>query len=182
MKQFALGVVVSLIIFALVVASYFFGKQSNDPKPSPSPTSAVMEELPVLPTPVPDTIQATPEPTPDPASIISNAVSNKTYTDLQGMMAESVTVRIEASGCCQPQNPAGAVAQLKYLDNAKAPWLFDPTNATILQLAAKSPDYWGPEKVVGITEDKFAVSFGVDAAGKINTISMAASYDLILNQ
>ena len=180
MKQFALGIVVSVIIFSLVVAAYFFGKQSTDPKPSPTPDVVGN----ILPTPdaMPEVSNPTPTPSPNPQTAIASAVSAKSYGDLQSMMAEQVTVRIEASGCCEPQNPEGAVAQLKYLDAASGTWVFSPTDPTVLQLAAKSPEYWGPEKIVGITDDKYAVSFGVDAAGKIDTISMAASYELILSQ
>lgn len=181
MKQFALGVVVSIVIFALVVAAYFFGKNSDNTM-KPTPTPAVVGEVLQTPEAMAETPAPTTAPTPDPAATIAAAISAKDYASLQGMMVESVVVRIESSGCCQPQDPTGAVAQLKYLDSATGSWVFSPTDPIVLQLADKSPDYWGPENVVGITSDKYAVSFEVDAGGKIKTISMAANYGLILNQ
>lgn len=179
MKQFFFGIFVSALIFSLMVAAYFFGKGEVGTKgatPTPSPVANMETITPTEPTIAPAT------PTPDPAPIIQNAITTKTHSSLLPLMAESVSLRIESSGCCQPQTPQGAVDQLAYLNSATGPWVFSATDPIIQQLATKSPEYWGTGKIVGISPDKYGVSFGVDASGKINAISMVVNYDLILNQ
>lgn len=163
-----------------MVVAYFFGKgDGGNPKVTATPVANTEAVTLTEPTIMPPT----PAPTPtDPGPIIQAAISTKSYSSLLPLLTDPVSLRIESSGCCQPQAPQAAIDQLAYLNSATGPWVFSASDPIILQLAAKSPEYWGAGKIVGISPDKYAVSFGVDGSGKIVAISMVVNYDLILNQ
>ena len=173
-----------VLLFLIVVsASYYIGTQyiqkpTETPKPTVAPTIAE-EEVTITTQPTSgadqvkdlDTVKET----------IRAVVETQNTQPLLGYMADSVSVILEATECCGPVTKAEAVKQLEYLNDATAPWNFDQTNDTIKQLKAQEPTKYGPDSAyVGIAANEYTVSFKFDASNKINGITMAVSYKLVL--
>ena len=114
-------------------------------------------------------------------SVKTNATSAVTdgKTDaLQKNMASSVTVVIAGTDGPSTDTPAAAVASLSYLKPGTAPWDF-ALSATTLKTYQDGTykQYFAKGTVVGQSANGYTVAFGVNSAGKVDTIFMSASTD-----
>jgi len=139
---------------------------SPTPTPSTQPTS--------IPSPIPQT-----EPEVDVSEQIIAAITSKNTQALEGYMADTVQVRLEASGCCGPITKSEAVSQLSYLDPAGG-WNFDPANQILINLAAAVPDYYGSDWIVGVANNEYLVSFKLNNQNKIEAYNLAITYKLLI--
>ncbi len=109
------------------------------------------------------------------------AIEVGNYQPIESYMADKVNVILEASECCGEKNGPDAALELKYLYDAVGPWNFDQSNETIKKLKEIEPTKYGPESAfIGIASNEYTVSFKFDADNKINGITMAATYKLVL--
>ena len=136
------------------------------PAPVPSPTSA--------PPPISQT-----KPEVDVSEQIIAAITSKNTQALEGYMADTVQVRLEASGCCGPITRSEALSQLSYLDQAVG-WNFDPANQILIDLAAAVPDYYGSGWIVGVASNEYLVSFKLNDQNKIEAYNLAVTYKLLI--
>ncbi len=173
-----------VLLFLLAAGgAYYFGISQIKPTPTPTPKESI--------TPTKKITQSAKE-TPSPTSGQTNdldsvkeniraAIDTKNYAALEGYMATNVSVILEATECCGSLSAADATKQLEYLNDATSPWNFDQTNATIKQIKTQEPTKYGPDTAyVGIAANEYTVSFKFDANNKINGITMAVTYKLIL--
>ncbi len=181
MRNYLLGIVSILILITVVGGAYYFGTQKSTPGPeevstTPSAAPSATDKSPSIITPSP-TPQAEPEV--DVSEQIIAAMTSKNTQALEGYMADTVQVRLEASGCCGPITKAEAVSQLSYLDPAVG-WNFDPTNPILINLAAAVPDYYGSGWIVGVASNEYLVSFKLNNQNKIEAYNLASTYKLLL--
>ena len=94
-------------------------------------------------------------------------------------MADTVQVRLEASGCCGPIPKSEALSQLSYLDPAIG-WSFNPSNQILIDLAATVPDYYGSGWIIGVASNEYLVSFKLNDQNKIEAYNLAVTYKLLL--
>ena len=112
-------------------------------------------------------------------NVIASITSGNTAA-LEGYMAASVHVVIAASSGVFDHAPAAAVADLKYIEGATAPWNFDLSPATLMSYGSGSyKDYFKSNSIVGKSANGKVVVFNFNDAGKINGIFMSASADLL---
>ena len=107
------------------------------------------------------------------------AITSKNTQALEGYMADTVQVRLEASGCCGPISKSEAASQLSYLNQAVG-WNFDPANQILIDLAATVPDYYGSGWIVGIASNEYLVSFKLNDQNKIEAYNLAVTYKLLI--
>jgi len=176
MRKYIIGAVSVLLILGLAIGSYYYGKQKSTS--STQETTLVTPTEGNLPTAEPSpTIQ--PEPTIDVSEQIVAAITSKNTQALEGYMADTVQVRLEASGCCGPITKAEAISQLSYLDPAVG-WSFDPANPIIISLATNVPNYYGSGWIVGVASNEYIVSFKLNNQSKIEAYNLGASYTLLI--
>lgn len=183
MKKFLAGVGVTLALVLLIAGAYYLGSQNLLPfpsaSPSPSPTASLVPNpspfTPIEPSPTPS---ATPSQSQTRDNIIA-AIESQNTAALDGLMATTVQVRLEATECCGPLTPADAIAQLDYL-NPAVNWDFDPSNPTIQALNTQVPTYYGPDHIVGVAANGYTIGIELDADGLISAISMSVHYDLLI--
>lgn len=183
-KIYKIGFFILLFLLA-AGGAYYFGLNQIKPAPTltPTPTKSI------LPT---EEVTQSPQETPSPTSgkindldyvkeNIRAAVDTKNYAALEGYMANNVSVILEATECCGSLSRADATKQLDYLKDATSPWNFDQSNDTIKKIKAQEPTKYGPDSAyVGIAANEYTVSFKFDASNKINGITMAVTYKLVL--
>lgn len=181
MRNYILGIVTVLILSAAVGGAYYFGTKKSTPNQQEAttvtPTKAPVSEN-NLPTTVPSPTTQ-PEPTIDVPEQIIAAMTSKNTQALEGYMADTVQVRLEASGCCGPITKSEALSQLSYLDPAVG-WDFDPTNSILVNLATTVPDYYGNDWIVGVASNEYVVSFKLNNQNKIEAYNLAATYKLLI--
>ena len=165
-----------LALGVLAGAAYLFQGMMEEQRGVSAPPiegPAIIEEE---PTPSPD-LGASPAP---PAALslearIAEEVNAKTYGDLADAMTDPVTVILYATECCGPRPPAQAALDMQYLDDG-APYTFDQTQATIVDLKAKDPTNFGGT-YVGLSQgSEKGVALTINAADKITKIFILASY------
>ena len=181
MRNYVLGVASVLFILALAGGAYYFGTKKF--------TSSSREAATVAPTNIPVSEKGLPatEPSPttkiEPASDVPEqiiaAMKSKNTQALEGYMADTVQVRLEASGCCGPITKSEAISQLSYLDPAVG-WDFNPTNPILVNLATAVPDFYGSDWIVGVASNEYLVSFKLNNQNKIEAYNLAATYKLLL--
>ncbi|MBI5906600.1 hypothetical protein HY857_00925 [Candidatus Saccharibacteria bacterium] len=129
-------------------------------------------------------------PTPAPAKVtISDslkentaaAIESQNTAALEGYMATSVTVVIAASEKGGAETATQAVKDLDYLNSGTSPWDFKLSDATLASFRnGFYGKYFGADTtIVGQSANKYVVSFGVNTSGKIDTVFMAASADIL---
>ena len=175
MRKYIIGVVLTLLVLGLAVGVYYLGTQKS--------ASNTQEAILIDPTQVPGTEKslptAEPQPTIDVSEQIVAAITSKNTQALEGYMADTVQVRLEASGCCGPITKAEAISQLSYLDPAVG-WSFDSANPLIINLAANAPDFYGSGWLVGVADNEYIVSFKLNNQNKIEAYNLGASYKLLI--
>lgn len=109
------------------------------------------------------------------------AIETQNTAALEGYMAASVTVVIAASEKGGAETAAQAVKDLDYLNSGTSPWDFKLPDATLTSFRSGFyGKYFGADAtIVGQSANKYVVSFGVNTSGKIDTVFMAASADLL---
>lgn len=112
---------------------------------------------------------------------IKAAINTGNTQPFETYMADKVSIILEASECCGIKNPTDATKQLDYLNDAVGPWNFDQSNDIIKKLKELEPTKYGPESAfIGIAANEYTVSFKFNSDNKINGITMAATYKLII--
>ncbi|PJE65370.1 hypothetical protein COU91_02020 [Candidatus Saccharibacteria bacterium CG10_big_fil_rev_8_21_14_0_10_47_8] len=109
------------------------------------------------------------------------AIESQNTAALEGYMASSVTVVVAASEKGGAETATQAVKDLDYLNSGTSPWDFKLSDATLASFGNGSyGKYFGADTtIVGQSANKYVVSFGVNTSGKIDTVFMAASADLL---
>lgn len=181
MRKYIIGALLTLLVLGLAVGAYYFGTQKS--------ASSTQEAILTTPTQIPGTEESLPttepsptsqpQPTIDVSEQIEAAITSKNTQALEGYMADTVQVRLEASGCCGPLTRAEAMSQLSYLDPAVG-WSFDPTNPIIISLATNVPDYYGSDWIVGVANNEYIVSFKLNNQNKIEAYNLGSSYKLLI--
>ena len=177
MRNYFLGIFSVLILLLVVGGVCFIVPQkhtSNLQEVSIAPSATNDSPLTTLP---PPTSQAQPQV--DVSEQVIAAITSKNTQALEGYMADTVQVRLEASGCCGPVTKAEAVSQLSYLDPAVG-WDFNPANQILIDLAAAVPDYYGVGWIVGVASNEYLVSFKLNGQGKIEAYNLAVTYKLLI--
>ncbi len=180
MRNYVIRVVLLLLSLGLAIGAYYGIQKYNSSKEetalaTPTQSPGTEEGLPTVePSP---TIQ--PEPTIDVSEQIVAAITSKNTQALEGYMADTVEVRLEASECCGPITKAEAMSQLSYLDPAVG-WSFDATNPIIISLATNVPNYYGSGWIVGVASNEYIVSFKLNNQNKIEAYNLGASYTLLI--
>jgi hypothetical protein len=174
MRKYLIGAALTLLVLGLAVGAYFYGTRGGFLKNTlqVSDTANNLSTAESSPT-------LQPQPMTDVSEQIMAAMTSKNTQALEGYMANTVQVRLEASGCCGPITKAEAMSQLSYLDPAVG-WSFDPTNPIIIDLAAHSPDYYGSEWLVGVASNEYIVSFKLNSQNLIEAYNLGASYKLLI--
>jgi len=180
-KKYLTGAAITLLVLGLATGAYYFGTQKSSFSALKSkfenPSQITKTEQDLLTTkPVPT---SQPKPTINVSEQIVAAMTSKNTQALEGYMAETVQVRLEASGCCGPISKSEAMSQLSYLDPAVG-WSFDPTNPTIVSLGINSPDFYGSGWLVGVASNEYIVSFKINNLNKIEAYNLGASYKLLI--
>jgi hypothetical protein len=111
---------------------------------------------------------------------VSSAVETGQYQKITAFMKDVISVRIEATECCQPGDKNNTIDQLKYLDNATAPWDFDQNSTIAKDLAASYPEHYA-NAIIGISKNNYLVAFQLDEEGLIVKVSMASNYKSLLS-
>jgi hypothetical protein len=174
MRKYLIGAALTLLVLSLAAGAYYYGTQKGIFN-KPSQTPGVENDLPTTePSP---TYQ--PQPIIDVSEQIIAAITSKNTQALEGYMANTVQVRLEASGCCGPITKAEAMSQLSYLDPAVG-WSFDPANPIIVDLATNAPDYYGNGWIVGVASNEYIVSFKLNNQNLIEAYNLGASYKLLI--
>ena len=177
MRNYFLGIFSVLILLLVVGGACFIGPQKS---------TSDLQEISITP-PSTNTSSSTTAPPPtsqtkpqvDVSEQIIAAMTSKNTQALGGYMADTVQVRLEASGCCGPITKTEAVSQLSYLDPAVG-WNFNPANQILIDLAAAVPDYYGSGWIVGVASNEYLVSFKLNDQGKIEAYNLAATYKLLI--
>ena len=176
MKNFLLGIVSVLILLAVGGGAYYFGTRNLTNKTNETGSTKIESES-------VGTGGKTQKPSPTPSLNVREqivaAIKTKNTQPIESYMADIVSVRLEASGCCGLITRAEAMSQLSYLDPATG-WDFDPTNPILVSLAAQFPDFYGSGWIVGVASNEYLVSFKLNSQGKIEAYNLAASYKLLL--
>jgi hypothetical protein len=179
MNKFLAGVGTALLLVLLVTGGYFLGKGQGD-KEKASDTIAAPKSVSSSPA-----TSASPDATSvvfvNPSATIAaikDVILKKKYPDLAPFMAEKVNVIIYASSCCGDLKKSEAIEQLKYLDQAKAPWDFDQTSAIAQKLATDVPQYF-KDKTIGISANKYSVAFGLNSKFLIDKIVLVVDYTIV---
>lgn len=177
-KSFFLGIVAAALILVISVGGYLLGKGASNTGGSDSiSTQSIDGSL-----SSPGTNEQTPTITPSsPQASEDNleaVVVSKNYAALEGVMANPVSVRLEATECCGLLAPEEAVEQMDYLNNATGIWDFSESEIT-QGLAASYPENYG-NAIIGISSDNYVVAFQLNQSGQISKISIAANYKLLL--
>lgn len=183
-KFYKIGFFVLLGLLLVVLGGGIYYLGVNQAKISPTSTSPVPS-----PTQEAESEEVTVTIKPTSASVdlayvkenIRDAITSKNTAALEGYMTDTVSVILEATECCGSLSKTEAVGQLDYLKDATSPWNFDQTNDTIKKLKAQEPTKYGPDGAfVGIAANEYTVSFKFNADNKINAITMAVTYKLVI--
>jgi len=181
MRNYLLGIVSMLVLVVIGGGAYFLGfKKSTLDEQEVSVSQSVTDK---------DLLTATPTLTPSPTSEVepnsyaseqvTAAITVKNTQPIEGYMADTVHVRLEASSCCGVITKAEAMSQLSYLDPAVG-WSFDPTNPVLVDLATAVPDYYGSGWIVGVASNEYVFSFKLNDQDKIEAYNIAASYKILI--
>ncbi|MFV1917161.1 MAG: hypothetical protein ACC618_01590 [Patescibacteria group bacterium] len=176
-KYYLAGIFTVVFIVVVVAGGYLLGKgnlkESKDTAPA---TSEITLTVPRDTREIPGGNPTQPV---DLTKVISTAVGNKDYSELERYFTNPVSVRIEATECCQPQNPTGAIEELAYVESATGPWNFNQQSEIVAALQASYPEHYGGA-IIGISQDNYLVAFQLNEENKISKISMAVDYELLV--
>jgi cytoskeletal protein RodZ len=112
---------------------------------------------------------------------IAASIESQNTAALEGYMTDSVTVVIAASEKGGAVSATQAVADLDYLQNGTSPWNFALAADTLTTYKNGSyGQYFGDRTVVGQSTNNYVVSFHVNDSGKIDTVFMTVSADLLV--
>lgn len=127
-----------------------------------------------------DTADATASKTPDAETLdnIKASITSGNTAALEGYMAPSVRVIIAATEGVGDRTPAQAVSDLKYIDAATDPWDFALATATLNKYQTGDyKQYFPTTALVGLSANKYLISFQFDSSAKINGIFLTNNAD-----
>ncbi|MEX0881723.1 MAG: hypothetical protein WDZ34_02525 [Candidatus Saccharimonadales bacterium] len=111
---------------------------------------------------------------------IEAAIKSGNTAALEQLMASKVTVILAASEGLGERTPTQAIKDLDYLDSGTDPWNFDLPAATVDGYQAGDYKQYFPDgALVGKSANNYVVSFSFNDSGKISTIFMSNSADLL---
>ena len=176
-KAYIAGILSALTLIAIGTGAYLLGRNTQgrgnrDSNPSPTAITPLRTPSPI------DLVTPTQNPQTTGKDTVQAAVVSKNYSSLTAYMTNPISVRIEASECCNPMSPTDAVEQLKYLNSAKGTWDFN-NQEVISGLEASYPENYG-NAIIGVSSDNYLVGFQLNAQNSISKISMSVSYKLLL--
>jgi len=189
-KNYVIPILVAAIVVLAIVAAYFgwqYKQLSDDKKQIQSQIDNLNKQL----TSAKESTKTSASPTPTPTTkvVISQAllenvpaaINTMNTAALEGYMAPSVNVILAASEGIGPQTPAQAVKALDYLNSATDPWNFSLPAATLTTYKNNQyyGKYFGDNTIVGKSANGYVVAFGINSSGKIDTVFMAVSEDLL---
>jgi hypothetical protein len=179
MKNFILGIVVTLLLVGIAGGAYYFGSRSapeEEATPTFEPTapSDSQYNLEVMNSPAPQTSDKSYTKLEVQAAIL-NAVSTKKYADLKEYILPQVEVVKYATECCGTLTQTEAFVEMKYLDAATPPWVFDINNAKIKNLKTTYPQYYKTDSITGISNNGYIASFDLDENNMIQKVVMSVS-------
>ncbi|MCK9641720.1 MAG: hypothetical protein M0R39_17595 [Prolixibacteraceae bacterium] len=182
-----LSVLVALLTLSTAWLGWQYSRLSSDKKQLQSSADNLSQKLSATSNEL-KAAKATPTPTPAKTSNVTQslkenvvaAMNTKNTAALENYMASSVNVVLAASEGVGSRTPAQAVGDLNYLEPATSPWNFSLPATTIAAFRnGFYSRYFGDNTVAGQAANGYVVSFGVNASGKIDTIFMAVSADLL---
>jgi hypothetical protein len=186
MKSFLLGLIVGILVLAIAAVFFMYGR---DNKKQVDDANVMVEEVvqeegeikvEVMGTPVPIIVQDDGKTMTELQASILTAVSTKKYDELLDDLEDKVFFTHHATECCGDITKAEAILELKYLDNAIPPWLFDKNNKTIKSLVDNYPNKMGDGFVVGISGNDMVVSFKVNSNYMIEEIYIVGDVNSLL--
>ena len=176
-KAYIAGILSALTLIAIGTGAYLLGKNTGGGDGAAS-TGNTTESTPIrTPSPI-GLVTPTQNPQTTGKDTVQAAVVSKNYSSLVAYMTNPISVRIEASECCNPMSPTDAVEQLIYLNSAKGTWDFN-NKEVISGLEASYPENYG-NAIIGVSSDNYLVGFQLNAQNSISKISMSVSYKLLL--
>jgi hypothetical protein len=108
------------------------------------------------------------------------SIESKNTAALEGYMTDNVTVVIAASEKGGSETRMEAIKDLDYLSSGTSPWNFSlPTETLAAFKAGSYSKYFGTNTIVGKSANDMVVAFGVNSAGKIDTVFMASNASLL---
>ena len=112
---------------------------------------------------------------------IKSSITSGNTAALEGYMASSVSVVIAASEAAGAGTPTAAVTSItNFIANATSPWNFSLSASILSSYGAGSYKQYFPSiAIVGKSANKKVISFSFDSKGKIDTVFLAASEDLL---
>jgi len=115
----------------------------------------------------------------DQIASIKASITSKNTAALEGYMADGVEVVLAASEG-STRTPTQAISDLSYLDNAKAPWNFELDSVTLASyVAGDYATHFKDNSIVGKSANGYVIVFNFNESGKINSIFMTNSSDLL---
>lgn len=113
---------------------------------------------------------------------IKASITSGNTAALEGYMADSVNVVLAASEGIGTTTPTQAVSSItNFITSATAPWNFALAPAVLTQFKAGDYSQYFPTiAVVGMSANNKVISFGFDCNGKISTVFLAPTKDLLL--
>lgn len=131
-------------------------RQSEQANPSNAPTTNIQ---------VPKSV----------ADAAKRATEAKASTDLKPLLAPTVTVVIAGSSATN-QPAEQAANSLAFLNDARGPWNWNPTQQQLDQLrSGPYAQYFGDNTIIGVSANGYAISYTVNDQGQITTIFITPS-------
>ena len=189
-KNYLVPILIAVVVLLAISTAYLgwqYKQLSDDKKQLQSQIDNLNKQL----TSVKESVKTSANPTPTPTTkvVISKAllenvpaaINTMNTAALEGYMAPTVNVILAASEGIGPQTPVQAVKALDYLNSATEPWNFNLPSSTlsIYKNNQYYGKYFGNNTIVGKSANGYVVAFGVNSSGKIDTIFMAVSEDLL---
>jgi hypothetical protein len=169
LKYYLLGVLSAVVVLFVAVGGYYLGKENSNSTSIAIPTST-LEEKPITKKASMSKSEA--------EDAAATAVREGNFLKLLNVMAQTVEVRIEGSGCCAPMLATDAIEEMQFLEGAKGKWKFTGNEVIAADLSATLPAYY-TGAFIGTTEDGYLVAFLFNKENKIEKISMTSDYTLL---
>lgn len=191
MKNFVLGIVVTLLLIIIAGGIFLLGKNYSQPKfeNQIGPTDNKLSVT-VSPQKIDIEINNKQSPTPsqeetsdfvNPSATIDaikTLIPEKNYSELSKYMTDKVNVLLYASECCGFITKNATVNQMDYLNDA-ANWNFADNNPEAKKLEQKAPEYF-KDAIIGTSQNGYAVGFNLNDKYLIEKIVITGNYQLMI--
>ena len=109
------------------------------------------------------------------ADAAKKATESRNSADIKPSLAPTVTVVIAGSSITT-QTADQAANSLEFLNDARGPWNWSPTQQQLNQLrSGPYAQYFGDNTIIGVSANGYAVSYTVSGEGKITDIFISPS-------